>query len=167
MRQRSNSILKYFVIVLLALAPLAQQANSADERIPVPEFVLEISLTDEADRKLEQAGESIKGTIYFDGDGSPLPDTKTAPFRDVFLGQHGFELEKAGTLTIKKASVSREAFSRLKDSNYHYVVNVYSGRRVFARNMLSGCHAYGRVDELKAGKRIEIRCGLLESPEKE
>jgi hypothetical protein len=84
----------------------------------------------------------------------------------VFLGQHGFELQKAGTFTIKNASVSREAFSRLNDSNFHYVVNVYSGRRAFARNMLSGCNAYGRVDELKAGKRIEIRCGLLESPEK-
>lgn len=157
----------YPVLVMLPISLYAQHAYSADERIPVPEFVLEISLTDEAEKKLEQAGESIKGTIYFDGDGSALPDIKTAPFRDVFLGQHGFELEKARTLTVKNARISREAFSRLNDSNYHYFVNLYSGRRVFARNILSGCYAYGRVDELQAGKQIEIRCGLLETPEKE
>jgi hypothetical protein len=158
---------KYPVLMLLAFSLFSQQANSADERIPVPEFVLAISLTNDASRKLEQAGESIKGAIYFDGDGFPVPDTKTAPFREVFLGQYDFELEDAGDLAIKNASISKEAFLRLKNSNYHYFVNVYSGRRVFAENILTCGYADGRLDELAAGKRIEINCDLSEIPENE
>jgi hypothetical protein len=153
---------KFPVLMLLAVSLFAQQADSADERIPVPEFVLEISLTDDASKKLVQAGESIKGAIYFDGDGTPLRGTKTAPFRDVFLGQHDFELENAGDLTIKNASISKEAFLRLNNTNYHYFVNVYSGRRAFAQNILICSFADGRLDELKAGKRIEINCDLSE-----
>ena len=92
----------------------------------------------------------------FDDDGSPLPGAKTAPFWDVFLGQHDFEMEKAVAVTVRSASVSKEAFQRLEESNFRYFVNVYSGRRVFAKNILACTHADGRIADLQPGKRIEI-----------
>jgi hypothetical protein len=167
MHQRIERMSKYLVPMLFAFALLAQQAASADESVPVPEFTLEISLTKDASNKLAQAGESMSGTVYFDGDGPPLPGIKTAPFRDVFLGQQDFELEDAGLLTIKNASISKEAFLRLDDQNYHYFVNVYSGRRVFAENILTCSYADGRLDDLKARERIEIHCELSETPDNE
>jgi hypothetical protein len=131
--------------------------------VAVPTFEIRISLTPAAKEKLAKAGESIKGTIFFDGDGTPLPNVETAPFRDVFLGEHTFELELSGPIRITDAVISRDAYSRLSDNNYYFTVNVYSGRRSFKSNVLNGGYAQGRLTDLRSGKPIEITCDLLPS----
>jgi hypothetical protein len=147
--------------LLLAFIFFSQTGYGADEKIQVPVFVIEVSLSSEAREKITMSGESIKGSIYFDGDGTPLPDVKTAPLRDVFLGKYEFELEKEGSITINNASISKEAYERLKDKNYHYFVNIYSGRRVFENNILNGGYSDGRLEDLLAGKKIIVFCDLL------
>jgi hypothetical protein len=143
---------------MVFLFPLMSIAT--EEIIKVPVFEIEVTLTNEAREKIQSSGETIKGAIYFDGNGTPLPNIKTAPFRDVFLGKYEFELEKEGVIKISDATVSMEAYSRLDDQNYFYFVNVYSGRRVFKNNVLRGGYADGRFEDLKAGKKIQISCGL-------
>ncbi len=142
-----------------------QKVGSADGHdggfIIVPEFSITITLDELTKEKLNQAGESIKGVIYFDGDGTPLPGVKTAPMRDVVLGSHEFELENPGTLKIDSATISSEAYSRLSDKNYHFFINVYSGRRAFKNNVLDGGYAQGRFEDLNAGKSIKIHCTRL------
>jgi hypothetical protein len=152
---------KLQTLLILAVTLLTTQAHSTDEIIHVPEFVIEVSVSSEASTKLRESGESIKGSIFFDGTGTPLPGIKTAPFREVFLGKYDFELEKEGSVIIKNATISKEAYSRLKDKNYYYLINIYSGRRVFKNNILSGGYADGRLEDLQSGKKIEITCGLL------
>lgn len=147
--------------LLLAFILFSQTGYTANDKIPVPKFVIAVTLSSEATEKLKISGESIKGTIYFDGDGTPLPDVKTAPFRDVFLGKYEFELEKEGSVTIKNASISKEAYTRLKDKNYHYFVNVYSGRQIFENNILAGGYSDGRLKDLLDGKMIKVSCDLL------
>ena len=152
---------KYRILILLIVSIFCMVGCIGEEKVAVPKFVIEVALTEEASEKLKQSGESIKGTIFFDGNGTPLPGVKTAPFRDVFLGKYDFELGKEENITIENASISKEAFSRLKDKNYYYLVNIYSGRRVFKNNILNCGYADGRFQNLKSGKEIKIVCGLL------
>jgi hypothetical protein len=70
----------------------------------------------------------------------------------------------AATVRISSASVSKKAFLRLDDANYRFFVNVYSGRRVFPRNILRCAYADGRLDDLQAGRRISIHCDLPTTP---
>ncbi len=137
--------------------------HSVPSRPPmaVPEFAIHISLTEAATEKLHSAGETIRGAIYFDGDGTPLPDVKTAPHRDVVLGSYEFELHQAGEVRVSDAVISQEAYGRLSDTNYHFFVNVYSGRRAFQNNVLDGGYADGRLSDLDPEKPIEIKCDLL------
>lgn len=131
------------------------------EQVSVPAFTIRIDLTDAAKKKLKNSGESIKGTVVFDGDGTPLPRIKTAPHRDVYLGSAEFETEKLGTVKIAHATISKEAYSRLSDKNYHFTINVVSGRRTFKNNILTGGYARGRFSDLNNNKALKITCDLF------
>ena len=129
--------------------------------MPVPQFAIRVALTQAATQKLHDAGETVRGFILFDGDGTALPNEKTAPYRDVILGSYNFELRQPGEIRVSDAVVSKEAYGRLSDTNYHFFVNVCSGRRAFRNNVLNGGYADGRLNDLDLGKPIEIECDLL------
>jgi hypothetical protein len=129
--------------------------------IPVPAFTIRIVLTQDAAEKLAGAGETIHGSIYFDGDGTPLPNVKTAPWRSAFLGWYEFEMSGPGEVTVSDAVISQEAYDRLSDTNYHFTINVSSGRRAFTDNVLDGGVAGGRLTNLDSNRPFEIKCGLL------
>ena len=153
-----------FLPLVLCLVSCGRQTGPsipAGPTTPVPEFTIRVSLTEAATQKLSDAGETIRGIISFDGDGTPLPNVKTAPHRDVYLGSYEFELTQAGELRVSDAVVSKEAYGRLSDKNYHFFVNVYSGRRAFRNNVLNGGYTDGRLNNLDPEKPIEIKCDLL------
>jgi len=157
-------LLGIFLLLLIgcnASDPTPALENEEIEKLTVPTFSIHIRLTQAARNKLKSSGETIKGSVYFDGDGTPLPDVKTAPFRDVYLGKVEFETKGDGIVTISNAVISTTAHSRLSDKNYHYFVNVYSGRHVFENNILSGGYAQGRFHDLEENKTITISCDLL------
>jgi len=155
----------FIFLALLIIGCAAKQSggskNINDEKIPVPEFFISINLSDNAKEKLKSSGETIKGSIVFDGDGEPIPGIKTAPHRNVILGTHNFELTEPGTIKIADAVISKEADMRLSDQNYYFTINVFSGRRVFTNNILDGGYADGRVLDLKENNIVKISCSLL------
>jgi hypothetical protein len=144
---------------LLVLAGIAFWVANAN--ISVPPFDVEVQLTEQARQKLETAGETIIVAIYFDGDGRSRPGEHSAPFRDVFLGSHKVELRHVGKVRITDARISKDAFGRLSDPNYHFFINVYSGRRVFKDNVLNGGYAAGRASDLDPAKPVVVRCRPL------
>ena len=129
--------------------------------MPVPEFTIRIELSQQAEDTLSNAGETVNGRIYFDGDGTSLPNEHTAPWRAVFLGYYEFELRGSGEVRISDAIIPQEAYGRLSDPNYYFTVNVTSGRRAFKDNILVGGVAFGRLTDLDTKKPIEIKCDLL------
>jgi hypothetical protein len=133
----------------------------ANRKVPVPPFDVEVQLTDRAQQSLDAAGETIIVAVYFDGDGTRKRGEDTAPFRDVFLGSHEVELLHPGRVHVTDAKISKEAVGRLSDPNYHFFINVYSGRRVFKDNVLDGGYADGRASDLNPAKPIVVRCRPL------
>jgi hypothetical protein len=130
-------------------------------KTPVPPFDIQVTLSDAARQKLETAGETIKVAIYFDGDGAPQPGEKTAPSRQVYLGKHVVELRQPGRIRIAEARISEEAVGRLSDPNYHFTINVFSGRRVFSDNVLRNGYAAGLASDLNPTTPIILTCDLL------
>ena len=153
-----------FLPFLLCLVSCGRQTDPSvpsGPPIPVPEFTIRVTLSEAAAQKLSDAGETIRGAVYFDGDGTPLPNVKTAPHRDVILGNYEFELIEPGDLRVSDAVISQEAYGRLSDTNYHFFINVYSGRRAFRNNVLNGGYADGCLSDLEPEKPIKIECDLL------
>lgn len=64
-------------------------------------------------------------------------------------------------MRVTDAKISKEAVGRLSDPNYHFFINVISGRRVFKDNVLDGGYADGRASDLNPAKPIVVRCGPL------
>jgi hypothetical protein len=149
-----------FIIVLATVAVLAGLIYAFRASRAVPAFQIRISLSDQAAKLLSENRETIKGTIYFDGDGSNGIGGGRAPFRNVFLGTYEFELSQPGTVSVSTASISSLAFRRLYSPDYHYTINVYSGRRRLPNNVLNGGYAAGTIRGA-AGTTIGIRCDLL------
>ena len=146
-----------------ALLKNLREPGTSEARMAVPAFQLQITLSQNAAKKLSDAGESIKGFVMFDGDGRKRNNEETAPERDVPLGSYEFERIGAGIVWVTNATVSEEAFGRLTNSDYYFTVNVVSGRRVFEDNILANGYACGRISEaIKSPVRID--CDLLRPP---
>ena len=129
--------------------------------ITLPTVSISLALTGDDSSAFLATGETIAGTVYFDGDGQKLNECKTAPFRDVYLGKHEFEFKKPGTKKFEGIKISKEAYGRLSDRNFHYIFNFYSGRRVFENNVLDCGTAPGRhtnLEQLTAP--IKITCSV-------
>jgi hypothetical protein len=161
-KSKMKNLLRYFLLSFFILMgcdsdtpPVPHSNPTTNDVMLVPPFVIEIKLSEAAQEKLTNAGETVKGIIYFDGDGSPLPGIKTAPSRDVVLGKYEFELETSGIIRISDATISSEAYARLSNLNYHFTVNVVSGRHVFRKNILNG-YAQGRLTHFKEDHKILI-----------
>jgi hypothetical protein len=158
---------RFAAILCVAAFASACQQSSLDPpekgpQFPVPPIQIRITLSEAAAKKLRDAHESIKGALYFDGDGHSRHGEHTAPMRAVVLGSYDFELDEAGVISVDRATISKEAFKRLSDTDYYYTINVYSGRRAFKDNVLNGGYAGGHISEATK-KPIEISCDLLPS----
>jgi hypothetical protein len=152
------------VLCLAVFISACQKQRSFDPpdkgpQLSVPAFQISITLSEAAAQKLRDAHETIKGAVYFDGNGHSRPGEYTAPSRPVVLGSYDFEIDQPGVVSVDHATISEEAFKRLTDTDYYYTVNVYSGRRTFKDNVLDGGHAGGHISEATK-KRIEINCDL-------
>lgn len=158
---------RFVLLVLLYLLVVGcnrddtKKAVAEEDKIAVPVFIINISLTKNASKRLKKTGEFIKGAIVFDGDGVALPGVKTAPRRDVVLGEYVFKMEKAGQIKIDNAFITKEAYSRLEDENYYFTINIFSARRIFETNILDCMVVLGRYQDLKSGKVINSTCDLL------
>lgn len=143
-----------------AIEKAKAMATMEDAKIPVPTFEINLALTDDAAKKLEGAGESIKGFVIFDGYGTPKPGEDVGAGRGVDLGAYFFERTNAGVIFVTNVLISAEAFGRLSDTNYFYTINIFSGRRVFIDNILDGGYDIGRISDAVKGP-VYIKCSLL------
>jgi hypothetical protein len=153
-----------FLCMAAAGCSAGQPQAPNEAKIPVPSFQIRLTLSDAAAKKLRDAGESIKGFVIFDGDGTPKThEDSTGGGRAVGLGTYWFERTGAGVVSVTNAAISDEAFKRLSDTNYYYTINIFSGRRVFKDNILDGGYAGGHISDA-VNAPLEIKCDLIEKP---
>lgn len=144
----------------LLLNPDAEFCGLTGPKIRVPAFTIRISLSEEAAKRLQDTGETIKGLLDFDGDGIPKDDEYTAPMRPIVLGCYQFEVQKPGEVLISNAYISAEQSKRLTNPDYYVAINIFSGRRAFKDNVLNNGFAEMHISHV-AKEPVQITCDLL------
>lgn len=114
------------------------------DRVIVPEFKLEVNLSDEAVKSLQKNKESIIASLFFYGD---IADENSLP-EDVKkqLGPNGLkllatEIEKiditrSNEFQITNLSFPKKLYDALSNKEIYVNINVFSGRRAFKDNIL-------------------------------
>jgi hypothetical protein len=159
MTLRSATVL--FICIIGAGCTDTRSPVTNETKMPVPPFQIRVTFSDAAAKKLRNAGESVKGVVIFDGDGTPKDREDTGGGRAVALGTYWFETTEAGVVSVTNAVISSEAFKRLSDADYYYTINVFSGRRVFKDNILDGGFAEGHISDAPK-EPIQITCDLID-----
>lgn len=120
------------------------QLQIVGEKVIVPDFTLEVNLSDEAVKKLQNSKESVIASFYLYGDVTD-EDLLPEEFKKV-LGPTGvkltsMELEEQNIGQTNKFEVTGMSFPKklydlLADKDILIGINVYSGRRAFKDNIL-------------------------------
>lgn len=114
------------------------------DRVIIPDFKLEVNLSDEAVKSLQKNKESIIASLFFYGD---IADENSLP-EDVKkqLGPNGLkllatEIEKiditqSNEFQITNLSFPKKLYDALSNKEIYVNINVFSGRRAFKDNIL-------------------------------
>lgn len=120
------------------------QLEIRGEQIIVPDFKLEVNLSDEAVKKLKNSKESVIASFYLYGD---VADENALPekFKKV-LGPTGLkltsldiekrEINQSNEFHVTNLSFPKELYDLLASKDILININVFSGRRIFKDNIL-------------------------------
>jgi hypothetical protein len=131
-----------------------------DMTVPVPQFSIAVTLSENARLRLQSMHESVLVIAYFDGDPLPGQGRDNAPFRDVFLGKDEKMVDDHNVATFDTTNVSQSNWNRLADKNYFVTINVVSARKASKNNLLSCGVPEDRLNAF-AGKTTQVSCNLI------
>ena len=132
-----------------------------DMTVPVPQFSIAVTLSENARQRLESMHESVLVIAYFDGDPLPGQGRDNAPFRDVFLGNDQKLIDDKNVATFDTTKVSQSNWSRLANKDYFVTINVVSARKASKNNLLFCGVPENRLSTF-AGKTTEVSCDLID-----
>lgn len=138
--------------------------ESAGPTVDVPEFVIAVKLSPQAETRLKSIHESIEVLAMFDGDPLPGQGKYNPPNRDVVLGSAERPVDAKNEARFNNVRVPLSDWNRLADKNYFVTINIFSARKADANNPLDCEDPMSRKIESFRGKTIEVRCGLIGEP---
>lgn len=105
-------------------------------QILLPKFEIELKLTESANKKLNEAKETIIVQAYFRGEPKDTTLEEYEDFGEFSIGQYRIELENERVAIFDSAIVSKDMFDQLADKNFEILINVFTGRRSSQYNLL-------------------------------
>ena len=138
--------------------------ESAGPTVDVPEFVIAVKLSPQAETRLKSIHESIEVLAMFDGDPLPGQGKYNPPNRDVVLGSAERPVDANNEARFKNVRVPLSDWNRLADKDYFVTINTFSARKADENNLLDCDDPMSRRIESFRGKTIEVRCGLIGEP---
>jgi len=160
------------IVVLVAAACVMPSCSrkqgkpqeSAGPTVDVPDFVIAVKLSPQAETRLKSIHESIEVLAMFDGDPLPGQGKYSPPNRDVVLGSSERPVDTNNEARFNNVRVPVSDWNRLADKNYFVTINVFSARKADENNLLDCDDPMSRRIESFRGKTIEVRCGLIGEP---
>ena len=133
--------------------------------VEIPDFEIELELSEKAERKLRQDKESVIVTAYFI---SSLDDTGKIPekykgrlfFHEIKLLTHSIELTDTRLAKFENLEFPKELYDLLEDKDIDVLINVNSGRRSTNRNILDCAILSGHISKIE-GERFTLNGGLI------
>ncbi|AZA54003.1 hypothetical protein EG348_13840 [Chryseobacterium sp. G0201] len=131
--------------ILVTERPLEKtQLEIQGDKIIVPDFRLEVNLSDKAVKKLKESKESVIASLYLYGD---VADENLIPKKfKKLLGPTGIkltsldiekkEINQSNEFQVTNISFPKELYDLLASKDVLINISVYSGRRTFKDNIL-------------------------------
>ena len=118
------------------LTALRDNFSENGDSITIPEFEIEISLSNEAEKKLKDSRESIIVQAYISGIPKKRARVQVTEMGELNLCTPRVELTKSRVARFKNVNIARSDYGSLEDEDFQVLINVFSGRRSSEANLL-------------------------------
>lgn len=130
------------------------------DSVILPEFEIELKLSENAEKKLEAEKESVIVVAYFSGIPKDTTRAEYLKYGRITIGSFRIELFDKRVAKFKNVKISKDKFELLSDKNFEVLINIVSGRRTSSRNLLDadileeGIYSIGKKRHILNGKLI-------------
>lgn len=130
------------------------------DSIRIPEFVIQLELSEKAKNKLTNDKESVIVKAYFSGIPKDTLNKDYGKHGKTLIGEHEIELWDSKVASFKNIELSKQTLKGLTNPNFEVLINVYSGRHSSTYNLLDCEILQESIDSIK-GKTHLIKGKLL------
>jgi hypothetical protein len=130
------------------------------DSITIPEFEIEVDVTDDAEVALEGSDESIIVQAYITGIPKDNANVELTEMGEVYLADTNVELTDSRIARFKKVNIAKKSFDNLADEDFQILINIFSGRRSANVNILD-CDILQEPISVVRGRRHTLPCKLI------
>ena len=137
----------------------------SDDSVNVPNFEIQLNLSEKAEKTLKEKNESIIISVDFIGE----PEKRIVQSRkyefydengDLTIGTKRVEFESERIIKFENCKVSKKSLNLLKNKTYEVRVNVFSGRKSSKDNLITCDYLQENINKIK-NKRITLNGKLI------
>lgn len=136
------------------LRPIKGQFVYEKDSIILPEFEIELKLSENAEKKLKAEKESVIVAAYFSGIPKDTTKADYLKYGRISIGSFRVELFDKRVAKFENVKISKDAFELLSDKNFEVLINIASGRRVSSLNLLSTDIIEEGIDSITTKRHI-------------
>jgi len=126
----------------------------------IPSFKIEISLSGQANEKLNRSKETIIVAAWFSGVPKDTTSKEYAESGEMFLASAKVELSNSRVASFEGIRFSKAAYDSLADKNISVLINVFSGRRTTQDNLLD-CNILSEKMSAVKGQKFVLTGKLI------
>ena len=130
------------------------------DSVIIPGFIINLHLSDAAERKLKQDRESVIVQAYFSGEPKDTTSEDYLENGELNVGSYRIELLNNRTARFNDVEIAKTSYDALKDKNFEVLINVFSGRHSSDLNILD-CDILQNKILSVAGKKSTLNGKLI------
>lgn len=124
------------------------------DSVLIPEFEIELKLSDSAEKKLKEEKESVIVQAYFSGIPTDTTIKDYVEWGEISIGSFRVELFEKRVARFENVKISKKDYDQLSDKNFQVLINVFTGRRSSEFNLLSTEIIQEGIDVIKAKRHL-------------
>lgn len=140
---------------------LKTEIISEGDSILLPEFEIELKLSEKALEKINKDNESIIVQAYFSGIPTDTTNEDYIERGKMGISSEKIELFKNKIAKFYNVKISKQIYDELSDKNFEVLINVFSGRRKSSLNLLNSEILQKGINDIK-GTRQSLKVKLIE-----
>jgi hypothetical protein len=140
--------------------PINENFSFIGDSVELPDFEIEIILSENAEKKLKIGNESVIVKAYFSGIPKDTTLEEYIEFGAISIGSFQIEIFDKRVVRFEKVKISKSKYEKLEDKNFEVLINVFSGRRSSMYNLLESDILQAGINSIK-GKRHILKGKLI------
>jgi hypothetical protein len=132
------------------------------DSITIPEFEIEVDLTDDAEILLERTGETIIVQAFIMGVPKDDAKVEVTKMGEVYLADPNIELHDTRVARFREINIAKKSFESLAEEDFEVLINIFSGRHSSDVNVLD-CDILQEPISVVRGQRHILSGKLIES----